>query len=57
MGDQVTLVLTASGSVSSVWGSRDAADALVAKLNADPFVAAGEPDPDAPYSAQTWGVS
>jgi hypothetical protein len=53
---QVALLLTARGTVCSVWASKDAAEAQAAKYNADPHLDQREPDPDAPYTVQTWSV-
>jgi hypothetical protein len=55
--EQVALVLTVDGRVASIWASKEAAEAHAAKYNADPFMALGEPDPDAPYSVQVWRVT
>jgi len=54
---EVTLLLTASGAVVSIYESADAARAKRDAYNADPFVAPGEPDLDAPYSVETWMVT
>jgi hypothetical protein len=53
----VAILLKADGSVASVWVSKEAAEAQAAAYNADPHIGQGEPDPDAPYSVQTWAVT
>jgi hypothetical protein len=57
VSEQVALLLTARGTVASVWASKEAAEAQAAVYNADPHVGQGEPDPDAPYSVQEWAVT
>ena len=55
--DEVTLLLNVRGETISVYARRAAAEEKAAKFNADPFIAPGEADPDAPYSVTTWMVT
>jgi hypothetical protein len=52
----VALLLNARGKVCSVHADAEDARGVAARYNADPFVGAGEPDPDAPYTVETWVV-
>lgn len=53
---KVSLLLSASGQVRGVYESEADAKAQFEKYNADPFIEEGTPDPDAPYSIETWVV-
>jgi len=55
--DSVTLLLAADGKICSVYADRAAAEARRDRFNADPFIEPGTPDPDAPYSTKTWGLT
>ncbi len=39
-----------------VYSAQEDAEAKRDEYNADPFVAPGEPDPDAPYAVEVWEV-
>jgi len=51
----VTLILTKDGKVTCIYQDQAAAEYKVRQYNADPFID-GDPDPDAPYTAQTWAL-
>lgn len=53
---QVTLLLSCTGQVLSVYEDPLEAYAKRDRYNADPFVEPGVPDVDAPYSVMTWNV-
>lgn len=53
---QITLLVDCHGKTVSVWADFDDAEACAARYNADPFVAAETPDPDAPYHTEVWTV-
>ena len=56
MNDSVTLLLNCRGATMGVYASKEAAEAVAARFNADPWLDVVTPDPDAPYSVVTWAV-
>lgn len=54
--ETVTFLLRRGGHVVSVYSKEADARARMEKFNADPFLAPGHPDPDAPYSIARWHV-
>lgn len=52
----VHLLLTATGKVVRVYSAQADAERTMLRFNADPWIAEGQPDPDAPYSVETWAV-
>lgn len=52
----VTLLLNHLGQPLAAFASHADAQARCDKYNADPFLEPDKPDPDAPYSIETWSV-
>lgn len=52
----VTLLLNCHGQIRSAHASREAAQAIADRYNADPWLDCESPDPDAPYTTATWAV-
>ncbi len=52
----VTMLLTREGKPVSVYSDPQEAITRRDELNADPFIAEGQPDRDAPYSVEDWSV-
>lgn len=54
--ETVHLLNRKDGRTVIVFASLEAAEQRRDTLNADPFIAPGEPDTDAPYSVESWSV-
>lgn len=52
----VTLLVTRNGTPVSVFATPAQAQERADRYNVDPYIDSETPDPDAPYSVQTWGV-
>lgn len=54
---KVTLLLTKSGHPIAVYAEEAAATAVRNRFNDYPNLDGGDPDPDAPYTTETWSVT
>lgn len=55
--DCVYVLFTCERHMVSIFTSKERAEATRNRYNADPFLAHGEPDRDAPYTVECWAVS